>query len=248
MAKTIKVKKSEIAFTIAVMFLVGFIAGMQFVPREVQLNQPNLDGEVVVSMTLPAVDNEGNGVAGTLYTTVKPGTGKILVDTSRVLNYIDTQLSARTAAKAASNYAKVDLNGLDIIYVIKVNASIIEGPSAGASMALSVLLALENKTSGNITITGTISPDGTIGKVGSILEKGLAAKANGARTFLVPKGQATAEKTTRNTTCSRLGSMDVCKVNYLAENINIESYLGIEVHEVANLEEAYRYFNQSSLP
>jgi len=225
MAKTIKVKKSEIAFTIAVMFLVGFIAGMQFVPREVQLNQPNLDGEVVVSMTLPAV-----------------------VDTSRVLNYIDTQLSARTAAKAASNYAKVDLNGLDIIYVIKVNASIIEGPSAGASMALSVLLALENKTSGNITITGTISPDGTIGKVGSILEKGLAAKANGARTFLVPKGQATAEKTTRNTTCSRLGSMDVCKVNYLAENINIESYLGIEVHEVANLEEAYRYFNQSSLP
>src|SRR3989344_3838606 len=156
MAKTIKVKKSEIAFTIVVMFLVGFIAGMHFLPREVQLSQPNLDSEVVVSMALPAVDNEGNGVAGTLYTTVKPGTGKILVDTSKVLNYIDTQLSARTAASAAGNYAKVNLSSLDIIYTIKVNASIIEGPSAGASMALSVLLALENKTADGIVITGTI--------------------------------------------------------------------------------------------
>src|SRR3989338_1473970 len=106
MEKTIKVKKSEIAFTIVVMFLVGFIAGMQFRPREVQLSQPNLDSEVVVSMALPAVDNEGNGVAGTLYTTVKPGTGKILVDTSRVLNYIDTQLWARPAARRQATMQK----------------------------------------------------------------------------------------------------------------------------------------------
>src|SRR3989338_2386621 len=247
MQKTIKVRKSEIVFTIIVMFLAGFMAGTQFGSRsQEQLRQPELGVEVVVSMALPAVDSEGNGVVGILYTTVKPGTGKILVDTSRVLNYIDTQLSARTAATAASNYAKVNLSSVDIVYTIRVNASIIEGPSAGASMALSVLLALENKTSDNIAITGTINPDWSIGKVGSILEKGLAAKENGTKIFLVPQGQSTAEKTTRNTTCSRFGQMDVCKVNYDAETIDISSYLGMEVHEVKDLHEAYQYFNRTS--
>src|SRR3989338_8603786 len=106
MAKIMRVKKSEIAFTIIVMFLVGFIAGAQFMPREAPFSQPNLDGEVVVSMALPAVDNEGNGVVGTLYTTVKPGTGKILVDTSKVLNYIDTQLWARPAARRQATMQK----------------------------------------------------------------------------------------------------------------------------------------------
>src|SRR3989338_11348118 len=246
MQKTIKVRKSEIVFTIIVMFLAGFMAGTQCGSRsQEEVRQPELGGEVVVSMALPAVDSEGNGVVGILYTTVKPGTGKILVDTSRVLNYIDTQLSARTAATAASNYAKVNLSSVDIVYTIKVNASIIEGPSAGASMALSVLLALENMTADDIAITGTINADGSIGKVGSILEKGRVAKDNGAKMYMVPAGQSTIESTVRNTTCSRAGAMDVCKVNYISETINIGQYLGMEVHEVRNLHEAYQHFNRT---
>ena len=246
MPDKIKIKKSEITFAVIVVFISGFAAGTYFDQRaQEQLRHPDIGGEIVANMLLPAVDSEGNGVVGTLSTTVKPGTGKILVDASRVLNYLDIQLSARVAATAASNYAKVNLSNLDIIYTIKVNASIIEGPSAGASMALSVLLALENMTADDIAITGTINADGSIGKVGSILEKGRVAKDNGAKMYMVPAGQSTIESTVRNTTCSRAGAMDVCKVNYISETINIGQYLGMEVHEVRNLHEAYQHFNRT---
>src|SRR3989344_5859168 len=181
MTNHIKMRKLDLGFALVAFLMLGVLIGVQIVPKSSgQLAQPNLEGEVIITMPLPAVDSDGNGVVGTLYTTVKPGSGRIFVDTSRVLNYLDTQLSARTAAAAASNYAKVNLSRLDITYAIRVNASIIEGPSAGASMAVSVLLALENRTSDSIAMTGTINPDGTIGKVGAVLEKGRVAKENGA--------------------------------------------------------------------
>ncbi len=250
MASKTKSKRNNAIFLAVfalIIFAGGLFVGILVVPDPaVQYREVPIVEEVVVSMPLPAVDNEGNGVAGTLFTTVKPGTGKILVDTSKVLNYLDTQLSARTAASAAADFARVNLSGLDITYTIKVNASIIEGPSAGASMALSVILALENKEADSIAVTGTINPDGSIGRVGSILEKGLAAKSEGARIYLVPEGQSKAERTVRNTTCSRSGVMDVCKVNYISEIIDIGSFLDMEVHEVRNLGEAYSYFNRTS--
>lgn len=240
----VKIKRGDFGFVIVVTFIVGFIAGVYLAPQNLQqpYKQPDLSGEVVVTMGLPAVDSEGNGVMGILYTTVKPGTGKILVDTSRVLNYLDTQLSGRIAATSASNYAKVNLSNLDIIYTIKVNASIIEGPSAGASMALSVLLALDNRTSDNIMITGTINLDGTIGRVGSVFEKARSAKESGADVFLVPSGQSTADKTTRSTVCNKVGPIEMCRINYNTERVNIGEHLGLGVYEVRDLAEAYEYF------
>lgn len=238
-----KIKKHELVFALAVAFLVGFAASdiVSSISQQ-QYAQPEVGEERTVAMLLPAVDSEGTGVIGTLYTTVKPGSGKILLDTSRILNYLDTQLSGRIAAKAASDYAKVNLSGMDITYTIKVNASLIEGPSAGSAMAVSVLLALENKTADNITMTGTINPDGTIGVVGSVLEKARVAKANGAVLFLVPKGQSTAEETVRARTCNRVNGAEVCRITYTAQTINISSALGIEVKEVRNIGEAYGYF------
>ncbi|MBI4174608.1 MAG: hypothetical protein HY517_03100 [Candidatus Aenigmarchaeota archaeon] len=246
MTNQIKIKKFDLGFALLVFLMLGVLIGVQVTPRfSEQFIQPDIGGEVVITMPLPAVDSEGNGVVGTLFTTVKPGSGRIFVDTSRVLNYLDTQLSARTAATAASNYARVNLSSLDITYAIRVNASIIEGPSAGASMAVSVLLALENRTSDSIAMTGTINPDGSIGRVGAILEKGLVAKESGATVYLVPEGQAKAERTIRNTTCSKFGSMDICRVRYEAEIIDLGSFLGIEVHEVRDIGEAFQFFNRT---
>ncbi|MFA4819858.1 MAG: S16 family serine protease [Candidatus Aenigmatarchaeota archaeon] len=244
MTNDIRLKKYYMIFIVVIMFLVGFIAGNTFIPRNtpVEYSQPDLREERAVSMLMPAIDTEGNGVIGTLLTTVKPGSGKILLDTSKVLNYIDTQLSGRIAAEAASRYAKVNLSSIDIVYTVKVNASLVEGPSAGASMALSVLLALDNKTSGDITITGTISPDGSIGKVGSILEKARIAKASGVKVFLVPKDQSNVEDTKRDKICNYVNALTVCKITYVAEKISLEKYLNITVREVGTLGEAYYYF------
>lgn len=236
----IKISTNDLVFAVIFMFMVGFIAGMQFVPQAAQ--SVNIEGERVVKMMLPAIDSEGNGVVGILSTSIKPGTGKILVDTSKVLNYPDTQLSARIATEAAGNYKKVNLGNIDVTYTIDVNASIVEGPSAGASMAVSVLLALENKTSNDIAITGTVNADGSIGAIGAVYEKAAAAKQNGAHIFLVPVGQSTTDISNRTRACEMRGRTQICRIKYNSRTANIGESLNMTIYEVANIGEAYDYF------
>jgi len=78
MANFIKLKNYDVVFIFIVVFIVGFIAGSIFMPRSspVEYNQPDLQEERTISMLMPAIDTEGNGVIGTLLTTVKPGNGK----------------------------------------------------------------------------------------------------------------------------------------------------------------------------
>ncbi len=238
-----KKKNNKLGIVVAILsiFIIGFIFGINVVPQSQTYDFREID-ERVVSTILPAVDNEGNGVVATLFTTVKPGTGKILVDTSSVLNYIDTQLSGRIAVKAASDYLRINMSNLDVEYAIDVNASLIEGPSAGAAMAVSVLLAMDNATSHSVAITGTINPDGTIGQVGSIFEKAKAAKERGIEIFLVPAGQGSSERSRRIKICNFAGYIQKCKISYNAETVDIGSLLNITVVEVKNLDEAYTIF------
>jgi len=192
---------------------------------------------------LPAVDENGEGVLGVLETTVKPGSGLVLVNVNNLLAQFDTQLSGRTAAQAAAKYAGIDLSKYDIIYNIRVNATVIEGPSAGAALAVSIIAALENKTLDSETmITGTISSDGTIGRVGAIAQKAAIAKEEGAKKFLVPEGQATDKQTKRERLCSNTGSVQYCEIKYVPKTLNIGESIGIEVIQVSNVQEALKHF------
>ncbi|MCY3561945.1 MAG: hypothetical protein OXH20_12395 [bacterium] len=68
----------------------------------------------------------------------------------------------------------------------------IAGPSAGLAFALSVvdLLTPGELTAGSpVAVTGTISPDGTVGNVGGIAQKVRAAERRNFRMMLVPEGQ-----------------------------------------------------------
>jgi predicted S18 family serine protease len=66
----------------------------------------------------------------------------------------------------------------------------IDGPSAGALMTAAVLAGLlGHEIDPNITMTGTINPDGTIGPVGGIPHKIEGAAAAGKTLVLVPSGQ-----------------------------------------------------------
>ncbi len=68
----------------------------------------------------------------------------------------------------------------------------IAGPSAGLAFALSVadLLTPGELTEGEaVAVTGTISPDGTVGTVGGIAQKVVAAERRNFRLMLVPEGQ-----------------------------------------------------------
>ena len=222
-----------VALMLAVL-VIGVIIGVQFSPlfkeKVVRVTEQQIkyvNGTSIIQqgrtteMLIAAVDSNGNGVAGKLITTVKPGTGLILVNINDVFAQADTQLSAKTAALAASNYSGVDLSGLDIIYSIKVNASVVEGPSAGASMAMSVLASLENKTlDPTVAITGTIDERGNVGTIGGS-EEGSSKRVRECRT---------------------INGIERCRITYEAGRKSLGTDINVTIVEVRNIGEAAKYF------
>jgi uncharacterized protein len=210
-------------------------------PQKIVIGQAPVIGRATIY--IPAVDEEGNGVATTLKVEAKPGNGKVLVDINNLLFWIDTQYSIRTAQRVAQNITKIDVSNIDLIYTIEINATAIEGPSAGAALTIATIAALENKTlNTSVMITGTINPDGTIGPVGGIIPKAKAAKDVGATLFLVPEGQGTQVNYIPIRQCERIGPITYCTVEYKREKVDVIKEAGISVKEVSDINEALKYF------
>ena len=200
-------------------------------------------------MYIPAVDAQGNGVVGKLVTVVRPGTGRIFFDVASVLGQPDTQESGRMAAQVAAEYAGVSLDSYDIFYTIEVNASVIEGPSAGGAMAVAVVLGIENRTANpRVAMTGAIGDDGSILPVGAVREKALAAKDVGIMTFLVPPNLSTALRTTKQRECTeqRVNGYVIrkCDVTYTPDEIDLGDELGMRIVEAATLADAVAEFTR----
>ncbi|MEX2420353.1 MAG: S16 family serine protease, partial [Actinomycetota bacterium] len=90
---------------------------------------------------------------------------------------------------------KEPLLGIGLIdpfpFPVKINDKGIGGPSAGLMISLGLYDELTpGDLAGGRTIagTGTISADGTVGPIGGVTEKLIAARAAGADLFLVPDG------------------------------------------------------------
>ncbi|MBI5147144.1 MAG: hypothetical protein HZA84_08025 [Thaumarchaeota archaeon] len=125
---------------------------------------------------------------------IREGTGLVLVNTE-IPTGVDFQTSAKTAVHVAQEYTNANLSDKDIIFSItaKNNEELqaVDGQSAG--MAMTVLLVMEiqeKQINDKVLLTGTIQPDGTIGPIGGVAEKADAAGKYGAKTFIVPTGQA----------------------------------------------------------
>lgn len=197
----------------------------------------------VAVVKVPAVDNQGNGVATNLKVEAIPGEGRTLTNIDSLLFWVDTQYSIQVAKTVAQNLTNIDLSKVDLIYTIETQASIIEGPSAGAALTLATIAVLENRSvHPNVSITGTINPDGTIGPVGGILAKAGASKDVGIRTFLVPKGQGLQTVYKPIKQCERIGLVTYCTVEYERESVDITEQSGVEIREVSNVQEALKYF------
>ncbi|MBU3966668.1 MAG: hypothetical protein KKG76_04720 [Euryarchaeota archaeon] len=164
-----------------------------------------------------AVDENNKGHLIPLEVIIKSGKGNLFLNVANVLVDETLQSSAQTAILVARSVSRKSLSDKDVL--INIEAPVqeqkvsISGGSAGAAMTLAAIAAMQNKIiRNNIFITGTIREDHTIGRIGAPRAKALAAKENGAVMFLVPAGQA-----------SEVGDA------------------GIEVREVATIEEAASY-------
>jgi hypothetical protein len=88
------------------------------------------------------------------------------------------------AAMVAALERQNPLFGVDIRISVP---GLIDGPSAGAAICLALLTAIDGKAfPTNVVITGTILPDGSIGRVGGVPLKLMAAHKAGFTRALVP--------------------------------------------------------------
>ena len=255
MKKNIKIKLNRkiIIIGIALIISLAFV-GSRYIHVEyiyeksekpVFINTPNYIQERFVKIYVPAVDNEGRGVATILKVGIKPGSGRVLVDINNILFWLDTQQSIQIAKKVAQEMTKVDLSKFDLIYSLEnINASVVEGPSAGAALTIATIAAIEGKElNSKVMITGTINYDGTIGAVGGIIPKAQAAKEVGATTFLVPLGQGTQVNYIPEERCERIGYFTFCTTTYKKKIENVGKSVGINVVEVKDIREAMKYFD-----
>jgi uncharacterized protein len=174
------------------------------------------------------------------------GEGRILVDTIPKIG-IDIQTSVRTAVMIVEELTDTSLTNTDIILTVRSSeeVEVVDGQSAGAAITTAILAASTNQSiNEGIYMTGTINSDGSIGPVGGIPEKALAAAENGSNQFLVPQGQSTIivyeSKINRN---SRGRSI----ITYEKKTMELEDYLkekgySVIVNEVETIEDAYTLF------
>ena len=199
-----------------------------------------------VTMPVPAVDSHGNGVAANLVVETKKGSGKTLANIDVLLFWVDTQQSIQTAKDVAEELTGVDTASVDLIYGIDAkNVSLIGGPSAGAALTVATIAVLEGKQpSTDVMITGTVEANRSIGPVGGVMEKAKAAKAAGAKTFLVPPGESVDTLTEPVENCTDETGFRYCEKSYKRRTVNIGEEVGLDVFEVSDISGALPYFFQ----
>jgi uncharacterized protein len=144
-------------------------------------------------MQVPAVARTDTGYIGVMsklvVTVAAPGSGVVYVSADP-LTELDMQAAARMAALVATAVTGYDYYSFDYFIRIESNTTIVGGPSASGAMAVAIMAALRGKTvRSDLSMTGMVDPDATLGPVGGIPEKLIAAADSGVKVFVIPAGQ-----------------------------------------------------------
>jgi PDZ domain-containing protein len=162
------------------------------------------DGQLRVGDELRAVDGTAVTSAQALRTLISRRTPGQLVRVTVDRNGVVRQLSIRTAADrqdpkraiigvATAERAKPP-------FTVTINLKDVGGPSAGLMFALGIIDTLTpGQLNGgkHIAGTGTITTDGTVGPIGGIAQKVVAARDAGASVFLTPVANCRAAASNR---------------------------------------------------
>lgn len=211
---------------------------------------PLSGGEYSASVNIVAVSNSGMGVVGKGTVEIKPGKGRVLLNTNPFVEP-DTQYSIEVAKEVAENVTGKSLRDKDVIYSVSAGeAQLVGGPSAGAALCLATIAAIEHKkVRSDVAITGTIQPNGSIGQIGAVAEKARAAGEAGMKLFLVPKGQRNAVVYEKKETEKRGPGFVFRRIYYEPKVIDLNEAMfeqyGMQVIEVSNIYEAKQLILES---
>ena len=204
---------------------------------------PLSEGTYEASVNIVAVSNEGIGVVGKGEVEIKPGKGRVLLNTNPFVEP-DTQYSIEIAKEVAESVTGKSLAGKDIIYSIEAGeAQLVGGPSAGAALCIATIAAIQHKkVRSDVAITGTIQANGSIGQIGAVAEKARAAGEAGIKLFIVPRGQRKVVVYEKKETEKRGPGFVFRRIYYEPKVIDLNEIMfeqyGMRVLEVGNITEA----------
>ncbi|HEV8289764.1 MAG TPA: S16 family serine protease [Candidatus Norongarragalinales archaeon] len=204
--------------------------------------QEALNPPTRIELKLPAVDKHENGLLINLIVERSPGDGGVFfrIDDDNPLVNPETQVSLKMAVAVARAYSNVQYEKSNLYYSFIAPSTIVGGQSAGAATSIATLALLRGeRLKNNTLITGTVEPDGSIGPVGGVLGKAMAARNAGYGVLLVPKGESVVALNREK--CEKVeqpgGYVQSCKV-YLV-NVSVAEASGLNVTEVFNVSQAY---------
>jgi hypothetical protein len=175
------------------------------------------------------------GSVGTASATTAPnhtGTVRVFAN-SKAASAGRQWVSSVGLAAVVASYA-LEMDVLDWVFTAETAQMNVDGPSASGLMTAAFLAAATGvPVDSDVTMTGTINPDGTIGPVGGIPEKFAAAIKQGKRTLGFPIGMRYA-----------LSNVSGDKVDL----IKLAEASGARAVEIANVHQAYELITHKTLP
>jgi uncharacterized protein len=163
--------------------------------RQLELTEQGAKRVRISHYSLAVINDERGVVFPIEVEIINSGTGTISIDVSNAQYQTSFQTAVRTAATVASEYTGQSIEDKDIIVRITGDQTdgelaTIDGSSAGALIAGMMVAGLtDGQVNDKVMVTGTINPNGSVGRVGGLEEKVEAASEYGAHVLLVPKSQ-----------------------------------------------------------
>lgn len=156
-----------------------------------KLHEARLPRKDSVGAALGLAWTEAGGDVLVIETVAMKGTGKVVFTGNLgdiMQESAQTALGYLRACAVKYNLGTVEWDKTDIHVHVPEGAIPKDGPSAGVTLALSMLSALsERPIRSDVAMTGEITLRGTVLPIGGVREKVLAAKRNGIKTVIIPK-------------------------------------------------------------
>jgi PDZ domain-containing protein len=154
------------------------------------------DGTDVPTLSALTTAMKGRSVGDEVVLTVAPHGTKPDDQTSWEKRSVELMANPDDASRAIIGFVPADTRTVTLPFEVNITTTDIGGPSAGLAFTLALLddLSPGNLTGrGRVVATGTIAEDGSVGAIGALRQKAVAARDAGATLFLVPTGQSADE-------------------------------------------------------
>ncbi len=143
-----------------------------------------------VEFSAAGVTEEGSGVYVPFLVSVRPGTGRVLVDIENAFYKQDAENSIRKARDVAARELGYNPGAFDVEFRAAGGDRAVGGESAGALFTAAIAAGFAGKKlRKDVAVSATVGESGALGEVQGVREKILSAAEAGVKYFIVAEEQ-----------------------------------------------------------